>query len=148
MKNEKGFSLIVLVITIIVVIILAAITLRSSDGVIDDSLGAKNAAEAAMDDDKIKEIMTYELAGTQELIDLEIDFKRLELSDTLQIEYEGKVYGYGYALYLCENDIEKVEAETGKSDYFKSYKDLTKSYVVDYTTGDYKRLEDVWEFKN
>ena len=148
MKNERGFSLIVLVITIIVIIILAAITLNSSDEVIEDSLEAKKAAEAAVDDNKIKEIMTYELAGTYELIDVEIDLKRVELNENMQIVYDGVTYGYGYALYMTEEDSEKVEAKTGVVDYYKSYKDLTKSYVVDYTTGDYKRLEEDWKFKN
>lgn len=148
MKNEKGFSLIVLVITIIVIIILAAITFTSSTDVVDQAGEGKQSAEAAIDDDKIREIMTYELAGTYELIDIEIDLKRVELSADMQIEYDGVTYGYGYALYLAEDDIEKVEAKTGEVDYYKPYKDLTKSYVVNYTTGDYKRLQEDWKFKN
>ena len=54
MKNEKGFSLMYLVITIIVIIIIAAITINSSNIVVDDAIGSKNTAEAAIDDDKIR----------------------------------------------------------------------------------------------
>lgn len=148
MKNEKGISLIVLIITIIVIIILAAITMYYSDDVIDDSINSKNEAQIVMDNEKIKEIMIYELAGTYELIDVEINLKRVELSDSLQIEYSGDTYGKGYALYLSEKDIDKVETATGSGDYFKPYKDLSKSYVVSFESGDYKRLEEEWKFKN
>ena len=133
MREDRGFSLIVLVITIIVILILTTITFRSSNEVIDD--------------DKIKEIMTYELAGTKELIDVEIDLKRIELSDTLKIKYEGNEYGIGYSLYLSNEDIDKVENTTGLTG-LKPFKELTKSYVVDYTTGKYKRLENEWQFAN
>ena len=109
MREDRGFSLIVLVITIIVILILTTITFRSSNEVIDDAVDSKNKAEATIDDDKIKEIMTYELAGTKELIDVEIDLKRIELSDTLKIKYEGNEYGIGYSLYLSNEDIDKVE---------------------------------------
>lgn len=147
MREERGFSLIVLVITIIVILILTTITFRSSNEVIDDAVDSKNKAEATIDDDKIKEIMTYELAGTKELIDVEIDLKRIELSDTLKIKYEENEYGIGYSLYLSNEDIDKVEKATGLAG-LKPFKELTKSYVVDYTTGKYKRLENEWEFIN
>ena len=147
MREDRGFSLIVLVITIIVILILTTITFRSSNEVIDDAVDSKNKAEATIDDDKIKEIMTYELAGTKELIDVEIDLKRIELSDTLKIKYEGNEYGIGYSLYLSNEDIDKVENTTGLTG-LKPFKELTKSYVVDYTTGKYKRLENEWQFAN
>lgn len=146
MKSEKGVSLIVLVISIIVLIILSAITINSTDNSLDNSIEAKKAAEAKMDDEKIKELITYELAGTYDLIDVEIDLKRIVLADTLQIEYEGITYGEGYTLYLSDEDVKKVEQKTGMTDYYKSYKDITKSYVVNSSTGDFKRLEEDWEF--
>ena len=59
LKNEKGFSLIVLVTTIIVIIIIAAISLNSSNNVIDEATDSKIKAEAKIDDDKIDEIITY-----------------------------------------------------------------------------------------
>ena len=148
MKNEKGFSLMVLVVTIVVLIILASITLNSSDQVIDDSIEAKKKAEATIDDDKIKEIMTYELAGTTELIDIEIDLKRVELSEDIQIEYNGVTYKDGSVLYISEKDIEKIEAKTGEYDKYKSFKDLTKSYIVNSDEGTYIRLEEDWKFNN
>ena len=147
MREDRGFSLIVLVITIIVILILTTITFRSSNEVIDDAVDSKNKAEATIDDDKIKEIMTYELAGTKERIDVELDLKRIELSDTLKIKYEGNEYGIGYSLYLSNEDIDKVENTTGLTG-LKPFKELTKSYVVDYTTGKYKRLENEWQFAN
>ena len=161
MKNEKGISLIVLIIMIVVIIILAVITMRASDDIVDDSIKAKEEAQITLDNEKIKEIMTYELAGTDELIDVEIDLKRLELSDGLKVEYKEKnedgtekvyIFGEGYTLYLSEKDIDKVEEATGSGDYFKSYKGITKSYVVSHESGDYKRLEvkdsisDDWQF--
>ena len=149
MKNERGFSLIVLVITIIVLLILTAITLNSSDKIVDDSIDSQKAANAAIDDDKIMEIMTYELAGTLELIDIEIDQKRIELrSGDREIIYDGVPYRDGFALYLAEEDIEKVENKMGTFNYYKPYKNLTKSYIVDYKTGTYIRLEEKWNFKN
>lgn len=144
MKNEKGFSLIVLVITIIIILILTAITLDSSNEVVDDAVESKKSADAAIDDDKIKEILIYELAGTHELIDIEIDLKRIKLSDSLKIEYDRDEYGFGYVLYIAEEDIEKVEDKTGEIG-LKSYKDLTKSYIVN-SSGEFLRLEEEWEF--
>lgn len=161
MKNEKGISLIVLIIMIVVIIVLAVITMSASDDLIDDTVKSKEEAEITMDNEKIKEIMTYELAGTEELIDVDIDLKRIELSDELKIEYKEKqengsekiyYFGKGYTLYLSEKDIEKAEEATGSGDYFKSYKGITKSYVVAHESGDFKRLEvkdyisDDWKF--
>lgn len=146
MKNEKGFSLIVLVITIIVLLILATITFNSSIRLVDDAVESKKSAEETIDDDKIKEILTYELAGTYELIDIEINLKRIELSNSLKIEYDRNEYGLGYVLYLSENDIKKVEQKTGEVG-LKSYKDLTKSYLVN-SSGEFLRLEEEWKFKN
>lgn len=149
MKNERGFSLIVLVITIIVLLILTAITFNSSDRIVDDSIESQKAANAAMDNDKIMEVMTYELAGTVELIDIEIDQKRIELrSGDREIVYDGVPYRDGFALYISEGDIAKVENKMGTSNYYKPYNNLTKSYIVDYSTGTYIRLEEEWDFKN
>lgn len=91
-----------LVITIIVIIIIAAITINSSNRVVDDAIGSKNTAEATIDDDKIREIITLELAGTKELIDVDIDYKRIELSNALKVTYKADEYGEGYVLYLSE----------------------------------------------
>ncbi len=146
MKEEKGFSLMVLVITIVVLIILAAITINSSDIAIGDAIDTKKETEARIDDDKIKEIMTYELAGTKELIDEEIDLKRVELNDTLIVQYKDEEYGNGYSLYLSEKDINKTSVATGESGY-KPFKEITKSYLVNYVTGEYVRLEEEWKFK-
>ena len=55
---------------------------------------------------KKEEILIYEYAGTYELIDIEIDLKRVQLSDDLQIEYDDEVYGYDCVLYLAEEDID------------------------------------------
>lgn len=146
MNNEKGFSLIVLVITIIVILILTMITLDSSSEVIDDAVESKKSADATIDDDKIEEILVYELAGTYELIDIEIELKRIALSDTLKVKYGRDEYGFGYVLYIAEEDIEKVEDKTGEIG-LKSYKDLTKSYIVN-SSGEFFRLEEEWEFKD
>lgn len=146
LKNEKGISLITLVITIVTIIILASITLGPSGGAVDESVEAKEKAEAEIDNQKIEEIITYELAQTNELIDLEIDLKRINLSDTLQVDNSGDIYGNGYTLYLAKRDIYKVEAKTGSGDYFKPYKDLFKSYVVNHSSGEYKRLVNEWKF--
>ena len=161
MKNEKGISLIVLIIMIVVIIILSAITMNSSDDAIDESIDVKKKAQTTLDNEKIEEIMTYELSGRTELIDAEIDLKRVNLSDDLKIEYKEKqsdgsekVYYFGdkYTLYLSEKDIEKTEEATGSGDYFKPYKDISKSYVVSHESGEYKRLEvddyleDDWKF--
>lgn len=145
MKNEKGFSLIYLVITIIVIIIIATITLNSSDRIVDDAIDSKKSAEATIDDDKIKEIIMYEIAGTTELIDLDIDFKRISLSNLLKVKYKENEYGDGYVLYLSEKDIKTVEKKTGKQG-LESYKELSRSYVVNSQTGEFLRLEDDWSF--
>ena len=145
MKNEKGFSLMYLVITIIVIIIIAAITINSSNRVVDDAIGSKNTAEAAIDDDKIREIITLELAGTKELIDVDIDYKRIELSNALKVTYKADEYVEGYVLYLSEKDIKKVEERTGRVG-LEAYKELTRSYVVNTETGEFVRLEDEWSF--
>lgn len=102
MKNEKGFSLIVLVITIIVIIILAAISLNSSNEVVDEAIDSKIQAEAKIDDDKINEIITYEIAGTKELIDPDINLERIDLNDSLKIEYDGKVYRKWLGTIFCK----------------------------------------------
>lgn len=149
MKNERGFSLMVLIITIIVIIILAIITMNASFDSVDEAIDSEKKAQAAIDNDKIREIMTYELAGTIELIDVDIDQKRIELrSGDREIVYDGVTYRDGFALYLAEDDIAKVENKMGTFNYYKPYKDLTKSYVVDYRTGTYIRLEEEWDFKN
>ena len=149
MKNEKGFSLIVLIVTIIIIIILATITMRSSLDSIDEAAETEKKSLAAIDNDKIREIMTYELAGTVELIDIEIDQKRVELiSGEREIVYDGVTYKDGNALYISEDDVTKVENKMGTFNYYKPYKDLTKSYIVDYSTGTYIRLEEEWNFKS
>ena len=145
MKSEKGVSIVVLIVTIIVIILLSIITLNFSSRLVDDSIDAKKEAEIGMDNEKIKEILTYEIAGTEELIDPEIDLKRIKLSDTIKIEYSGEVYGEKYTLYLAEEDIKKVEAVTGNN-YYKPYKDITKSYIVKDKTEEFIRLEEDWEF--
>lgn len=147
MKNEKGISLMVLIIMIVVIIILSVITIRSSDSTVDESIDAKEKAEETMDNEKIKEIITYEMAGTEELIDIEIDLKRVELNESLKIKYSGDVYGEGYTLYISEKDIKKIESETGNSNYYKPYKDITKSYIVG-NSGDYIRLREEWNFNS
>ena len=147
LKNEKGISLIVLIIMIVVIIILSVITINSSDNTIDESISAKEKAEEEMDNEKIKEIITYEMTGTEELIDVEIDFKRVELNDTVKISYSGENYGEGYSLYLSEKDIKKAEAKLGTKNYYKPYKDITKSYIVG-SSGDYIRLKEEWDFNN
>lgn len=146
MKNQKGISIVVLIVTIIAIILLSIITLNFSTILVDDSIDAKKEAEISMDNDKIREIITYEIAGTEELIDAEIDLKRIALSDTLKIEYSGEIYGENYTLYLSEKDIKKVEAITGKNNYFKPYKDITKSYIVKDKTEEFIRLEEDWKF--
>ena len=146
MKKEKGFSLIVLVVTIIVIIIMAAITFTTASNVLKDSADAKIQAQAKIDDDKIESVIQYETAGTYDLIDEEIDLKRLPLSNDLEIVYNGKTYGEGYALYISAEDLVKVEAKTGRQYFYKQFKDITKSYVVNSSTGDYVRLQDEWVF--
>ena len=146
MKNQKGFSLIVLVITIVVIIILAAITLTPGTKVIDDSANSKEQAEATLDDDKIRSIITYEVAGTTELINPEIDLMRLQLDNSTQVVYKGVSYGTGYTLYIAKQDIAKIEQKTGRSDYYKSFNDLTKSYIVDNNSGTFTRLVEDWSF--
>ena len=145
MKNQKGVSIVVLIVTIIVIILLSIITLSFSSRLVDDSIDAKKEAEISMDNEKIKEIITYEIAGTEELIDPEIDLKRIKLSDSIKIEYSGEIYGDKYTLYLSEKDIEKVEAVTGNN-YYKPYKGITKSYIVKDKTEEFIRLEEDWEF--
>lgn len=147
LKNENGISLIVLIIMIVVIIILSVMTIGSSGNTVDESISAKEKAEEEMDNEKIKELITYEIAGTVELIDVEIDLKRIELSGDREINYNGKTYGKGYYLYLSEKDIKKVEEETATNNYYKPYKDITKSYIVG-NSGDYIRLKEEWKFNN
>lgn len=149
MKNEKGFSLIVLVLTIIIMIIIIAITMDPSTEVIDEADKSKQAVEAAQDDQKIKEIITYEIGGTTELIDPNIDFMRLPLSNDIQVKYQDITYGVGYVLYLSDKDLEKVSIKTATTNYYQPFKDLTESYVVDTNTGSYIRLDtNDWAFVN
>ena len=122
-------------------------TINDSSVTIDESIDAKEKAQITLDNEKIEEILTYELAENHDLIDLEINLKRLQLNDSIQIEYNGNIYGTGYTLYLSEKDIKKVEEITGSGDYFKSYKDLSKSYIVGHEAGDYIRLSETWNFK-
>ena len=145
MKNDKGISLIVLIIMIVVIIILSIITMRTSGDTVDESIEAKEKAQIVLDNEKIEEIITYELAENMELIDVEIDLKRIKLNDSLKLEYSGETYGEGYTLYLSEKDIEKVEKVTGSGDFFKSYKGITKSYVVNHESCEYIRLLEEWK---
>ena len=146
MKNQKGFSLIVLVITMIVLIIILTIVINPSAKVLDDTEKSKELAEASIDNDKIQQIINYELAGTQDLIDIEIDMKRIELSNDITVHNNGNTYGDGWVLYICERDIPKIERKTGNEDFYKSYKDITRSYVVNKNSGTYIRLEYDWKF--
>ena len=149
LKNEKGFSLIVLVLTIIIMLIIIAITMDPGTEVIDEADKSKQAVEATQDDQKIKEIITYELGGTTELIDPNIDFMRLPLSNDIQVKYQDITYGTGYVLYLSDKDLEKVSTKTATTNYYQSFKDLTESYLVDTNTGNYIRLDtNHWSFVN
>ena len=146
MKTEKGYSLIVLVLTIVVMVILIAIALKPSTQVLDDTEEAKKQAEAAIDDDKIKEIINYETAGIPDLIDVEIVYKRIPLTEDIAVSNKGITYGTGWTLYIAERDIEKIEEKTGQRNYYKPYNDITRSYVVDTDTGHFVRLEVDWTF--
>ena len=147
MKSEKGFSLIVLVLTIIIMLIIISIAMKNSTEILDETEEGKKSVEATEDDQKIKEIITYELAGTTELIDPSIDLMRLPLSNEIQVKYEDVIYGTGFVLYLSDKDLEKVEKITDTIGYYQSFKELTESYVVDYQSGNYVRLKtEEWSF--
>lgn len=56
-----------------------------------------------------------------------------------------KYIGNGWALYFANEDIKKVTEKTGLTG-LKVYKELTKSYVVNISSGEYKRLQADWNF--
>ena len=147
MKNENGFSLFVMVITIVVMIILAVILVKPNSNLLDDSAKTKEQSESREDEERINEVLTYENAGLYDMIDTDIELMRVQLSNSVKVKYSGEYYGNNCYLYIGKNDVSKVANALEISDYYKPFNGISKSYVVDLSSSPEKliRLEKGFE---
>ncbi len=137
-KSNNGISMITLVITIIVIIILASVALNGSTRMMGDANKAREDANADMDNDTIRTILTYAITDN----DAKVGF---ELTESIVVKDSGdREYGKGFYLIPggTKYDLATIEQRTGQSN-IKAYKDITAAYVVDYDNGTFVRLDEV-----
>ncbi|MBR3887536.1 MAG: hypothetical protein IKJ32_00355 [Clostridia bacterium] len=139
LKNNKGVSMISIVITIIVIIILSAVALSNSSDMIDDSITAVTEADKMEDNDTIRTLLTYAVTDRSARTGI-------ALSDSTNVVIGSGDVNYGTGYYLIVggsgDSIKKIEEKTGATG-LKAYKDLTAPYVVNYDMGTYERIEEI-----
>ena len=139
LKNNKGVSMISLVITIIVIIILSAVALSNSSDMIDDSMIAVSEADKMEDNDTIRTLLTYAITDRSARMGI-------ALSDSTNVVIGSGDVNYGTGYYLIVggsgDTVKKIEEKTGATG-LKAYKDLTAPYVVNYDMGTYERIEEL-----
>lgn len=138
-KKDKGISMITLVITIVVIIILAAVSLGGSTDMINKSGEAKEDAAMYADKEQIRGLIDYVYSGLEEKVGVQLIDGAL-----IVIDDNGKEYGSGYYLIPGGKD-EEIKYIREKSGYtnLNRYQELSTSYVVNYSTKEYVRLEEV-----
>ena len=137
LSKNSGVSMVVLVITIVLLIILSSIAIGGSMKMIDDSSSAKNSADAAEDNDKIRTLLTETIIDNNKR-------EGISLESIIVIGSVDKEYGLGYYLIPGgdEDTMDKIIEKTGDTN-LKKYKNLTAPYVVDYDNGRYERIEEI-----
>lgn len=113
MKNQKGVSLIALIITIIVIIILAAIVMQSSTGTVDEANFAGFAQEMG----------DYTSAVTTTAASIKAD-----------AAVEGVIINDAQKNYMLANDIEAVNLVSGDK-YYESKGKKVLGFMVPAETG-------------
>ena len=114
------------------------VALNSSTKMMDDAIESKKQANADMDNDTIRSLLTHAITDK----DARIGF---ELTDDIVIKDSGDIeYGKGYYLIPggTKEDITSIENGTGETNV-KIYKSITAAYVVDYDNGTFVRLDEV-----
>ncbi len=137
-KNDRGISMITVVITVIVLLILTTISMRSSTDLIDNSTDARDDTDVFLDNDEIKSLLTHAIVEEPD------EGIQLMEGRIVVIGSGDKEYGAGFHLIPGGEDevIEAIREKTG-DDTIKKYKNLTAPYVVNYTTGEYERIEEL-----
>ena len=140
MKNQKGISLVTLIVTIIVIIILAAIVITSSFN--------KNLDEAVFT--RIVSEMTevYD-AVVQRTLEHELDSDMYQYVGTNlkddPIEINGVVYGEGYYYIETQEHKEQLNLERVLGKYVVNYdtSDIISETRISYEGSDYHRFDDL-----
>ena len=138
-NENRGVSMVTLVVTIVIVIILAAIALGGSTKMIDDSVDAKESANASEENDIIRSLLTYAITDDDLREGIEL------VDDVLVVIGSGdKEYGSGYYLIPggTDKEMEEIKSKTGNEN-LRKYKDFTAPYVVDYDNGKFERIEEI-----
>lgn len=129
MKEEKGITLIVVIITIIVLLILAGVsiaTLTGNNGILDRTLQAKSDTELANEEEVLKLTMVEQKLEEKDEIGIKLYDKTLQNGNcwhTIVFKDSNKVYGTGWTYVPINTEIDNygstqfswvLNVETGK----------------------------------
>lgn len=144
LKNNSGVSITTLVITIVVMLIIAGVAVTNSTRMIDDSIAAKKDAATFEDNEIIRALLMNALTDKNEITGYALVDGSLEV-----IDESGETYGTNYHLIpggKADEALGVIREKLGDAN-LEAYKGITAPYVVDYYTGEYKRIEEI-KFKN
>ena len=143
-KDNKGISLLTVIVTVIVMIILAGVATTYSLEIISDSGEAQKEAAIYEDREIIRNLMTNTINNKNERVGFAL------LDDSIVVIGSGdKEYGTGYHLIPGgddKGDLGVIKLKLG-DDTITAYRNLSAPYVVDYYTGKYERIENI-KFKD
>lgn len=140
LKNNSGVSITTLVITIVVMLIIAGVAIGTSTQIIDDSVEAKKEAAIFEDNETIRALLMNAITDKNVITGYALIDGSLEVVDE-----EGNEYGTNYYLIPGGKEDEAltiIRDKIGDSSA-TAYKGITAPYVVDYYTGEYKRIEEI-----
>ncbi len=131
-KEEKGITLIVLVITIIVLLILAGVSiamLTGENGILTQARKAKDVTEIASEEEYIRLIITEEEITKYKIGEelKEVEFNTIEDTKSIIDSETGTTYANGW-YYLKPEDV---------GDY-----ELKNSYIINYETGEFVKYDE------
>ena len=143
MRNEKGITLIALMITIIVLFIILGISLRSKNGIKDEMYNSEDEAFKAqlqgIQHLVLETYVKYKQTGNENV------FVGTEITWSSANSYLDEINSAsGQSITLKENDYDENDVEQETKYYSLSTEDLrllgiekdTESYVVNYETGE------------
>lgn len=139
MKNNKGVSLMTLIVTIVVMLIITGVAINKSIRLIDDSVKATEDAEIFDDNEQIRSLLMNAITDKSLVTGYALINNSVEVIDA-----EGNVYGTNYHLIPGgdEEDLKAIAEKFGETNVI-AYKGITAPYVVDYYTSKFVRIEDV-----
>lgn len=141
MKNQKGISLVALIITIIVIVILSAIVISGSfNRTLDDTSFTRIVSEMTEVYDAV-----VQRSLEHKLDDSLYAYVGTPLTDDSPEVIDGKSYGDGYYFIKEQADKEALSLERVRGNYIVNYTtgEVISSTKINYEGGGYYTLEDI-----